>query len=1101
VKKSGWMRRSVVVGATLTLGVVVAAGAVVISARDAQQARAQRLQSQFEALHLAHFTLQEHAAIQSMQQQLLHPTWQELSPSERIEQIAKLALRLEAASPTAPVPSAAPFRGNTTALVFTHTGSSGFVLQRQSDCSLSLLMANYSFGASITSALSLTAATSSTAHYEQTLHAAANLTTTADSTMTCPDASSGMGAQRTVYLGKTTSGQLIGAGVGYVGLNTAGNSVFYGTVDPSGATASTFGVDTSAPGVYAFATGDLNGDGRPDLIGVDQVNAQIVVWLTQANGTLGTPVTYPVAGPASGAVVADVNGDGKADVVVATTNNGTDAVSVLTGNGDGTLNAAQSFTVPFPPQGSSYHIRSVIAADLRHKGYPDLVLSNGWVYQNNGTGVFTQVTPQAFTPMLATSAYGPDMVAADFNKDGKLDVALDIGPTIQTYLGNGDDTFALGPAYASVDNVGYIAASDLDADGNVDLWSGLASGGIFGGDQYSVNVADALMGNGDGTFQGAPSLPFVYTGTNVADINGDGVPDAIGVNPDNSMTSYIGAADGSFKTGSAIALSPATINGMQQTVGSIDGYAIGDVNGDGKADLIVSVRTANDPEVSQFLVLLGNGSGGFGAPTALTSPSFAPQGQIDTNLQFSDIRLIDVNGDGKPDLIYFYSDSYTNTYIAGIAVQLGNGDGTFKAPVSIPFYSQSTYSPITSQVIASADLNGDGKPDLILLTENSTVDQNLGSYEAQIQVALGHGDGTFASPVTVTGPSEMTGVLYGTNGYAPVVVADMNGDGKPDLVALGADSNGNTQVAVILGNGDGTFKAPMLQSYDGQYLEGVGLAVADFNSDGKPDVFISNPASVLASGIALGNGDGTLQYTGNSGETYVSEDLGLEVSGAVLSYDMNSDGVPDVLVGSVELLSQKSGSNGGSGGGGSSTPEFSLGTAPTSGTVAPGASATTTVSVTPSGGFASGVALSCSGLPSNASCVFSPTTVTPSGTAATSTLTITTTAQSASAGGPARLLFGSPGMLLAMVLLPALVRRSHRLVPRSAVAACAVVCLLLASCGGGGGNTGTGVGSGGSSSSGSGSGSAGTTPGSYTITISGVSGTMTHTTTFSLTVS
>lgn len=1098
MKVGNRLLRRVIIGATLVIaGAVVAAGAVIINAREAQQARVQKLYGQFEAQHLKHFTLEEHAAIVRMQHRLLNPTAQELSVSERVEQLAKIVLRLKASSTTESVPTAAPFRGNTTALAFTHTGASGFALKRQADCSLSLLMANYSFGSTASMALSISAATSTSAQYEQTLHAAAGLTTMVGSTTTCPDPGAGLGAQRSVYLGASSSGALIEAGVGFAG--GTGNSVFYGTVDPTGGTASTFQIDNSAPGVYEFATGDLNGDGQLDLIGVDQVNAQVVVWLTQPDGTLGTAVQYPVAAQGQGAVVADVNGDGKLDVVVATISNGTtDGLSILTGNGDGTLNAAQSLTVPAPPQGSSYHIHSVIAADLRGTGHPDLVLSNGWVYRNNGSGTFTQVTPQSFTPQLSASSFGPNLVAADFNKDGKLDLAVDTGPVIHIYTGNGDDTFAVGPAYASVSNVGYIAATDLDTDGNVDLWSGIVGGGVFLGDQYGVNEALALMGNGDGTFQGAPYLPFVYTGNNLADLTGDGVLDAVGVNANESMTSYIGTPKGAFTTGSAIALSPAPINGVRDTVSEIDGYAIADVNGDGKADLVVSVRGTMSTTQSQFLLLLGNGQGGFAAPTAIATPVFAPTGQTDTNLTFADVRLVDVNGDGKPDLVYFYTDQYGGTYIAGTAVQLGNGDGTFQAPVSIPYYSQTTSSTQTSEVIATADLNGDGKPDLILLTDQTTLNYTFGGYDAEIQVALGHGDGTFATPVTITGPTEIAGIQLGTNGYAPIVVADMNGDGKPDIVAIGSDSNDNAQVAVMLGNGDGSFKAPVLQSYDGEYLNGIGLAVADFNADGKLDVFISNPFSLLGTGIAFGNGDGTLQFTGSQseGEIYVNEDVALALSGAVASYSLSGVTGPVVLVGSIVLLNQATTS--GSGGTGT-TPDFSVAAAPVSQTVAPGAAATTTITVTPTGGFAAAVALSCTGLPSGATCGFAPTTVTPSGAAVTSTLTISTAAATTSNATQGGLLFGSSGALLAVFALPVFVGYSRRYARRAASVAGAVACLLiLVSCGGGSGSQATSAGSGSSTGT---SGTPGTPAGTSTVTISAVSGTTTHTTTFSLTVS
>jgi len=82
-----------------------------------------------------------------------------------------------------------------------------------------------------------------------------------------------------------------------------------------------------------------------------------------------------------------------------------------------------------------------------------------------------------------------------------------------------------------------VTATDLDGDGNVDLYIGTANGGVFQGDQFEENQAYALMGNGDGTFQGAPIVPFIYTGQNMADLTGNKILDAVGVNSDSSFTS------------------------------------------------------------------------------------------------------------------------------------------------------------------------------------------------------------------------------------------------------------------------------------------------------------------------------------------------------------------------------------------------------------------------------------------------------------------------------------------------------------------------------------------------------------------------------------
>ena len=203
-------------------------------------------------------------------------------------------------------------------------------------------------------------------------------------------------------------------------------------------------------------------------------------------------------------------------------------VSVLLGQGNGTLDAPQSMTVPAPsgagPIGSTAaQIVNLVAVDLRGSGHPDVVASNGLVLLNqDGDGTFA-VGDFAFPPTLGTSSFGPNLAAGDFNNDDKPDLAVNNGSSISLHIGDGAGGFTAGRSYASITNVGYVTASDLDGDGNVDLYVGMANGGFFGPDQFLANQVYALMGNGDGSFRGAPTTPFVYTGTNLANLDaGDG---------------------------------------------------------------------------------------------------------------------------------------------------------------------------------------------------------------------------------------------------------------------------------------------------------------------------------------------------------------------------------------------------------------------------------------------------------------------------------------------------------------------------------------------------------------------------------------------------
>ena len=230
----------------------------------------------------------------------------------------------------------------------------------------------------------------------------------------------------------------------------------------------------------------------------------------------------------------------------------------------------------------------------------------------------------------------------------------------------------------------------------------------------------------------------------------------------------------------------------------------------------------------------------------------------------------DLNGDGVPDLAILNpcNSSYCGSGYASVAVMIGNGDGSFQAPV---LYATGSFQPMS---LAAGDFNNDGAVDLVVASQCAS-SVNCGT--GQVIVLLGNGDGTFQSPVPYS---------TGNGSSYFVVTADFNGDGNLDL-AVANQTSGNSTLAIMLGNGDGTFQAPA--AYSTGAASAVFLAVADFNMDGAADLVAANGGTADSVSVLLGNGDGTFQNP-------VIYPSGGAIANAAAVADFNGDGVPDLAV-------------------------------------------------------------------------------------------------------------------------------------------------------------------------------------------------------------
>jgi hypothetical protein len=502
------------------------------------------------------------------------------------------------------------------------------------------------------------------------------------------------------------------------------------------------------------------------------------------------------------------------------------------------------------------------------------------------------------------------------------------------------------------------------------------------------------------------------------DFNSDGNLDLAVVDPTKNLVAvFLGKGDGTFQAG------------VSYPVGKAPGsLAFGDLDNDGRLDLVMVNQ-------SGLSVLLGNGDGSFraGQEVPLVSLVFS----------LNAITVADMNGDGNLDVLL----TVGGNGVTELDILLGNGDGTFQAPIYSDL-NMAGFGLEPGQIVIG-DFNADGIPDVAVACGGFDTIDNL-------RILIGNGDGTM----------QAAGAPASDNIFQPassIVAGDFNGDGKLDL-ALTFVSNddaccGVSSYFVFLGNGDGTFQSPVGSAL-AVNTNPASIRTADFNGDGIPDLAmlaVGNPlnSTVGAPMILIGNGDGTFQAP----VTFPFSESALVVG------DFNGDGLPD-LAGPAVLL------NNGASVGASS---FTVSTSPSSLTLAAGKQGTVTVTVTPKSGFSGQISFACSGLPAGASCVFNPSTVMSSGAAASTTLTITAQTGMAMLPGNSEPLF--PKLIPVLVLSILWPRRwRRRFVVLLAISLAGLS--FLSACGGSGTHQ----------------------PGASTVTVTATSGSIHQTVAISLTV-
>ena len=581
---------------------------------------------------------------------------------------------------------------------------------------------------------------------------------------------------------------------------------------------------------------DLNGDSKLDLIVTNAGSNTVSVLLGNGDGTFQSKVDYAVGGGPETFAVGDLNHDGKLDLAVA--NSGSASVSVLLNNGDGTFGAKTDYGVGSNPM-------AVVIGDLSGDGNPDLAVANRnsntvSVLLGSGTGTFGAAVDTVV-------GSGPTRLAiADLNGDGKLDLVVpnQSDNTVSVLLGNGGGAFTSQVTYATGATPFALAIADLNGDTKLDLV--VANEG--------ASTVSVLLGSGGGTF--ASQVTYT-TGANaiavaIADVNADGKLDlAVACLGSNMASVLLGNGDGTFgsQVGYATGAIPVSV-------------AIGDLNGDGKPDLVLAnkisdtvsvlIRSAPPPNAAPTDISLTASAVSIFDATNATIGTLSAVDSDNTAWTFS---IVSVNNPSNSDVTG--SDLFSIADTTAVATTTLRATG----PSSL------TAGTYTIRVQADDGAGGTYQKDLTVTVSNSlTVSvNNDDAWNGTDTVAEAASDGGglslrealhFASGGAVVAFAGSYSITLGTDvGVAAGVTLDGNASGGADTVTIGG--SGKLQ----LGSG------LTLSSGSGDTLT-IGAVIA--NGGGTGAVTAAGGGTVVLSGVntftgAVAVNGGTLSIAADSG--------------------------------------------------------------------------------------------------------------------------------------------------------------------------------------------------------------------------------------------
>lgn len=612
--------------------------------------------------------------------------------------------------------------------------------------------------------------------------------------------------------------------------------------------------------ITAIVIGDFNNDGHLDIVGAGH---ELLVWLGNGNGTFqlveySCRITDSLIAGTFQMLAADLNSDGNLDIVIADASK--NCLYILVGDGVGGFSPAASSPIEVGEEPIA-----VGTGDFNQDGHVDLVVANYrssdvHVLLGDGTGRFASA-PGAPIPVASPTS----LTVGDLDEDGHLDiVCTELDGTLVLLRGQGTGWFNFLTVCETGKALTKIIKGDFDGDGHLDLLVAAEKDGGW-----------LAPGKGDGSFGNLVSIEIDGHGElTVNDFNNDGYLDLAIVNFSDSVSLQFGDGRGNFSkpvryaasvkgSNAAVALGDINEDGFTDVilcdrfdssimilmsaksegfVGPIKfkaelpyGVALGDFNGDGRADLAAGTAEG-------VLVLLGNGKGVFRIEHILATFSWRA---------IPAVIVGDYNGDGHLDIVA------VNHGGDNVLLFLSNGDGGFYGP----FAFETGKAPISA---VSADFNVDGHLDLVVANSKS----------ADLSVLLGNGEGGF---------NRISRVSVGEEPWS-VVTGDFDADNYPDIAVVNSAGN---NLSILLNDGRGNFRVRrdfrvgMLPTY---------VITGDFNNDGCIDLAVANADSNSVT-ILINDGRGSFL---NLGEHCLPGTGNKPI--ALANLDFNNDQLLDLVV-------------------------------------------------------------------------------------------------------------------------------------------------------------------------------------------------------------